>query len=130
MGSLKEFENVVVLSSIEDKYVPWNSARIQLYKEPEGVAGKNTTGGWSMNSEKHYLRFVEQEMLNHLLGIGQKDSQFRSIHRFEIDFHINQINLDTVIGRTAHVAFLANEHIMPIIFENCLRKTLHAELLA
>lgn len=58
LGSLRGFENLVLLSSVEDKYVPWNSARLQLYKEPEGVAGKSLIGGWSMCSEKHYLRFV------------------------------------------------------------------------
>jgi hypothetical protein len=33
-----------------------------------------------------------------------------------------------MIGRTSHVAFLGNDHLMSMIFENCLEKTLTAEL--
>lgn len=82
IGSLKNFQNVVVLSSLEDKYVPWNSARIQLYKKAEGIGGKSTTGGWSMSSTKQYMRFVEQEMIKQILGLGQPDSKIKNLHRF------------------------------------------------
>jgi hypothetical protein len=46
------------------------------------VGGKNTTGGWAMGSDKHYLRYVENEMMNQILGIGSKDSNAKTIHRF------------------------------------------------
>ena len=47
-------------------------------------------------------------MITQIFGVGQKESKVRNIHRFEIDFNINHVNLDTMIGRTAHVSFLGN----------------------
>lgn len=67
-------------------------------------------------------------MMNQILGIGRKDSKVKGIHRFEVDFNINHVNLDTMIGRTSHVAFLGNEHLMSMAFQNCLEKTVFAKL--
>ena len=67
-------------------------------------------------------------MFNQILGIGQKNSKINNIYRFDIDFNISHVNLDSMIGRTAHVAFLANEHILSMIFKNCLSTTLYSEL--
>lgn len=64
-------------------------------------------------------------MIKQVLGLGQSDSKIKNMHRFEVDFVISHVDLDTMIGRTAHVAFLANEHLLPIVFECCLDKTLY-----
>ena len=47
-------------------------------------------------------------MLTQVLGIGHKGSKVKNIYRFDVDFNISHVNLDSMIGRTSHVAFLAN----------------------
>lgn len=64
-------------------------------------------------------------MINQLLP---PETKIKNVYRFEVDFNINHVNLDTVIGRTSHVAFLGNEHIFPMVFEGCLNKGLFKEL--
>jgi hypothetical protein len=81
-----------------------------------------------MTSKKHFLRFVELEMISQILGIGKKDSRVRNVYRFEVDFNILHLNLDTVIGRTSHIAFLGNDHLISMAFEQCLNKSIVIEL--
>lgn len=66
LGSLKNFKNLVFLSSYEDSYVPWHSARVHCYKS-------------SIDSER---ALIEKTMVQNILGGGC----IEKIQRIDVSF--------------------------------------------
>ena len=48
-------------------------------------------------------------MVNNILG---KCEDLQCLYRLDVNFNIEETNLDSVIGRTAHILFLENEDLM------------------
>ena len=67
-GSLKNFQKVVLISSFQDKYVPWHSARIHQ-------SDKDSTDP---------MVSLEKEMSENILCGGS----LKSIHRIEVNLCI------------------------------------------
>ena len=89
-GSLKNFKKIILLSSAEDSYVPWHSARICFYK--------------SNNSSSK----VEAEMVENIVG----DS---TVHRIDVNFSVKKNDIDGIIGRKAHINLICNDSILKLI---------------
>lgn len=84
---LEFFENILLLASMQDKYVPFHSARIELHAE-------------AMNESKKGLLY--RNMVHNLLGPLKSNT----LKRFNIVFANKANNFDSFIGRTAHIYFL------------------------
>ncbi|KAK7363210.1 hypothetical protein VNO77_05343 [Canavalia gladiata] len=95
--TLANFQNVLLLSSPQDGYVPYHSARI----EPCPAA--------SLDFSKRGKIFLE--MLNNCLDQIQTSSDHRTVMRCDINFNTSSYgrNLNTLIGRTAHIEFLESD---------------------
>jgi hypothetical protein len=85
---LEHFRHVLLLSSRQDQYVPFESARI----EPSSASGN----GDSKRSQAY------AEMVENILG----PLEASKISRINVDFHLPETNFDTVIGRAAHIEFI------------------------
>ncbi|XP_027345055.1 protein FAM135B-like isoform X6 [Abrus precatorius] len=95
--TLANFQNVLLLSSPQDGYVPYHSARI----EPCPAA--------SLDFSRRGKIF--QEMLNNCLDQIRTHSDHRVVMRCDINFNTSSYgrNLNTLIGRTAHIEFLESD---------------------
>ncbi|CAI2387750.1 unnamed protein product [Moneuplotes crassus] len=93
---LNWFKNVVLISSYKDSYAPFDSARIQ-----------NCT---QATKDSKYGEFY-MKMANNIL----EKLSTNSIHRIDVNFMINEKNMDTFIGRAAHIHFLENQYFMRIL---------------
>jgi hypothetical protein len=83
-GHLRNFKKIVLVSSSEDSYVAWHSARIEYYD------------GSNKNSK------VERQMIDSILGD-------QIVHRIDIHFDIETTkDMDSFIGRTAHINLLTH----------------------
>ena len=51
-------------------------------------------------------------MVNNLLG---KCNNLETLYRLDVNFNIEETNLDSMIGRTAHILFLENDELMKMI---------------
>ncbi|KAL3513284.1 hypothetical protein ACH5RR_026001 [Cinchona calisaya] len=96
--TLENFRNIVLLSSPQDGYVPYHSARIEMC---QASSGDNSKKG------KAFL-----EMLNDCLDqIRASSSEPRVFMRCDVNFDISLQgrNLNTIIGRAAHIEFLESD---------------------
>ncbi|KAK8967313.1 hypothetical protein KSP40_PGU010399 [Platanthera guangdongensis] len=96
--TLEHFKNIILLSSPQDGYVPYHSARIEL----------------SPASSSDYSRKAQVflEMLNNCLDqIRAPSSVQRTIMRCDVNFSSSNQgkNLNTFIGRAAHIEFLETD---------------------
>ena len=92
-GHLRDFRKVIVVSSSEDSYVAWHSARMEYYES-------------SNNSSK-----VEREMIDSILGD-------QVVHRIDVHFDISSTeDMNSFIGRTAHINLLTHECLFKLIHE-------------
>ncbi|CAD8079622.1 unnamed protein product [Paramecium sonneborni] len=82
---LNWFNNVVVMSSFQDLYVPFHSAMVQKIE----------------NSNDQRVQAYNEIVSNILSKCGKID-------RFDINFLINKKKLDKFIGRAAHIEFIDN----------------------
>ena len=86
---MRNFKKVILLSSSEDSYVPWHSARIEYY---DGSESK-----------------IEKQMIENILGD-------QIVHRIDIHFDIETTkDLNSFIGRTAHINLLTQETILKLV---------------
>jgi len=96
---LEWFMNIVLCSSHNDEYVPYESARIELCEKAlrDKVRGnaliKMCNNLW--NSIKH-----------------------KSVYKLDIDFIIEKKKLDKMIGRAAHIEYLENTEWIDILLVN------------
>ncbi|KAK7410414.1 hypothetical protein VNO78_01182 [Psophocarpus tetragonolobus] len=96
--TLEHFRNIILLSSPQDGYVPYHSARIESCQ----AASRD-------NSKKGKL-FLE--MLNTCLDqIRANSTQRRVFMRCDVNFDASTQgkNLDSIIGRAAHIEFLDSD---------------------
>lgn len=98
LSKLEWFKNIVLLSSFQDSYVAFESARIQFRKE------KNSKSSSSKNE-------VYERMAKNLLGSVPANH----IYRIDVNFKIQEKNLDSFIGRSAHIRFLENQPLIRMI---------------
>ncbi|XP_014517563.1 protein FAM135B isoform X1 [Vigna radiata var. radiata] len=93
--TLTNFKNVILLSSPQDGYVPYHSARIEL--SPAATLDYSKQG-------KVFL-----EMLNNCLDQLRTNSDNRVVMRCDINFgnsSYGKRSFNTLIGRAAHIEFL------------------------
>ncbi|OAY74027.1 Protein FAM135B [Ananas comosus] len=96
--TLENFKNIILLSSPQDGYVPYHSARIELCP----------ASSWD-NSKKAQ---IFMEMLNNCLDqIRAPTSERRVFMRCDVNFDtsLQGRNLNTIIGRAAHIEFLETD---------------------
>jgi len=104
-GGLSNFRHVVLLASHQDQYAPFESARLEM---ADGAKKDSPSGR------------LYSEMLQNILGPLEPDR----IIRFDIDFGITEVSLDSFIGRAAHIHFIESQelmkmltHMYPFLFE-------------
>ncbi|CAN6349060.1 unnamed protein product [Urochloa humidicola] len=98
LKTLENFKNIILLSSPQDGYVPYHSARIELC--PAASSDTSRKGQ------------VFTEMLNNCLDqIRAPSSDTRTFMRCDVNFdQSNQgRSLNTMIGRAAHIEFLETD---------------------
>jgi pimeloyl-ACP methyl ester carboxylesterase len=83
---LDAFQHIVLVSSYQDSYAPFDSARIQIGSQAKANAGSG--------SGDVYIKMAEN-----ILGNLPQDV----LYRIDVDFNISDNNLDSLIGRTAHI---------------------------
>ncbi|CAN4088192.1 unnamed protein product [Withania somnifera] len=96
--TLENFRNIILLSSPQDGYVPYHSARIEMC---QASSGDNSKKG------KIFL-----EMLNNCMDqIRAQSSDHRVFMRCDVNFDttLQGRNLNTIIGRAAHIEFLESD---------------------
>jgi hypothetical protein len=93
---LNWFKQIVFVSSFQDQYAPFDSARIQICSD----AAKDPVKG------NIYIK-----MVNNLLSRVQVDT----LYRLDVNFQIQETNLDSIIGRTAHILVLESEDLMRML---------------
>ena len=86
-ASLSYFQNVLLVSSPEDRYTPYHSTRIEMHRKTV----QDTKWGRIYN-----------EMVRNLL----RPLDNVNLTRFDVSFVNRKINLDSMIGRSAHICFL------------------------
>ena len=93
---LEYFKNIFLVGSLQDQYAPFHSARIELHQS----ALKDTKRGP-----------VYSSMVNNLLApLGGV-----TLKRIDVGFVPEKKNLDSFIGRTAHIYFLDNQQYMVML---------------
>lgn len=93
---LEWFKTVVLLSSYQDMYAPFESARIQTSKK---ATQESTRGSVWANMAKNILSNITTDC----------------VYRIDINFKLEEKNLDTMIGRAAHIKFLESQALMRMI---------------
>mmetsp|Transcript_31134 Transcript_31134/g.30585 ORF Transcript_31134/g.30585 Transcript_31134/m.30585 type:complete len:119 (+) Transcript_31134:1264-1620(+) len=84
MKGLSWFKHIVLVSSYQDSYAPFDSARIQICNRAENDSNK---GGIYIKMARNILSSLPIDVL----------------YRIDVDFRISEKNLDSFIGRTAHI---------------------------
>jgi len=92
------FQNIVLASCYEDQYGPIQSARAEIRPE------------WAGKLEKQVYR----EMVESIWGPVHPDR----VRRLDINFVIPEKNLDSFIGRAAHIQFLESQSMMRMLVHN------------
>ncbi|XP_031105465.1 protein FAM135B-like isoform X2 [Ipomoea triloba] len=96
--TLEKFRNVVLLSSPQDGYVPYHSARIEMCQASSGDKSKKGT--------------IFLEMLNNCMDqIRAPSFDHRVFMRCDVCFDrtLQGKSLNTMIGRAAHIEFLESD---------------------
>lgn len=96
--TLERFRHIILLSSPQDGYVPYHSARIESCQAA------------SLDSSRKAKVFLE--MLNNCLDqIREPSSEHRVLMRCDVNFDMSSYgkNLNTFIGRAAHIEFLESD---------------------
>lgn len=99
ISKLEWFKNIVLASSYQDSYVAFESARIQFRKD------KNSGKSSSSKNDTY------EKMAKNLLG----NVPANVVYRLDVNFKIQEKNLDSFIGRSAHIRFLENQPLMRMI---------------
>lgn len=94
---LEWFKNVILVGSYQDMYAPFDSARIQISNKKELLAQQN--GAYYMQMAKNIMERLTGDVL----------------YRVDVDFRIEETNLDSFIGRTAHIQFLECQNLMKML---------------
>uniref|UniRef100_A0A7M5V817 DUF676 domain-containing protein n=2 Tax=Clytia hemisphaerica TaxID=252671 RepID=A0A7M5V817_9CNID len=87
------FKNVLLVSSVQDHYVPFHSARVEMSKQ---AVKDNSEGGR-----------VYKEMLDNIMGTLMIQEEI-NIVKYSV-YHPMASSANTFIGRAAHIAMLDSE---------------------
>jgi hypothetical protein len=93
---LNWFKHIVLVSSHQDSYAPFDSARIQICNKATRDEAKGNI----------YIKMARNLLSNLPLDV---------LYRINVDFCITEKNLDSFIGRTAHIQFLECQNVMRMI---------------
>ena len=93
---LSWFRNVILVSSAQDQYAPFESARIEVSTR---VTKDYTNGPYYMEMASNILKQIGIERLK----------------RIDVNFKIEGKSIDSAIGRKAHIEFLENQILMKIL---------------
>eukprot|EP00357_Protocruzia_adherens_P011452 CAMPEP_0115014822 /NCGR_PEP_ID=MMETSP0216-20121206/26337_1 /TAXON_ID=223996 /ORGANISM="Protocruzia adherens, Strain Boccale" /LENGTH=844 /DNA_ID=CAMNT_0002384695 /DNA_START=9 /DNA_END=2543 /DNA_ORIENTATION=- len=96
LEGLTWFKHVALISSFQDSYAPYESARIEICKNAANDPSRGSA----------YI-----EMARNLLH----DMELQVLYRIDVNFKIKTKNLDNFIGRTAHIRFLEDQSLMQMI---------------
>lgn len=99
LEGIEWFKHLSFVSSFQDEYTPYESARVQV----------STTA----NNDKNGV--IMKKLSENLLSRVQADK----IHRIDVDYKIKKKNLDTFIGRAAHIEMLDSESMINMILHSC-----------
>ena len=94
-----EFKHICLVGSHQDKYVPFESARIEIEE----------------NSENDKKRQIYAKMAKNII----QKVQTQKIYRINADFNTKTKNLDDVIGRAAHMQMLENNVFISMVIHSC-----------
>nr|XP_043633242.1 uncharacterized protein LOC122604412 [Erigeron canadensis] len=102
--TLESFKNIILLSSPQDGYVPYHSARIEMCQAS------------SQDYSKRGQVFLEM-LKNCLEQIHAPSSEQRTFMRCDVNFDVSLQgrNLNTIIGRAAHIEFLETNTFVKFI---------------
>jgi len=92
------FQNIVLVSCPSDQYGPFDSARVEV----------------GSMVDKHSNKEAYISMVHNLWAPVKPERVFR----FDVNFQLSENNLDTFIGRAAHIQFLECQPIMKMIIHN------------
>ena len=95
-SGMEFFKHLILVSSYQDHFAPYDSARIQISSD----AAQDQSKG------NEYINMAEN-----LLG---KDG-LETVYRLDVNFNIEETNLDTIMGRKAHILFLENHELLTMI---------------
>lgn len=98
MKGFEFFQNIVLVSCASDQYSPFDSARVEI-------------GGML---DKHSYKDVYCDMVRNIWENVKPERVFR----LDVNFHIPEKNLDTFIGRAAHIQFLECQATMKLVIHN------------
>lgn len=98
MKGLDWFQHIILASSYQDSYAPFDSARIQIGNQAKANAASEV-GNIYIKMAENILENLPQDVL----------------YRIDIDFNISDNNLDSFIGRTAHIQFLECQNAMKML---------------
>lgn len=87
------FRHIALVSSYQDQYAPYESARIEISQEAEADPHMGPV-----------VADLAHAILEHLA--------VERIVRYDVNFSIPETNLDTFIGRAAHIQFLECQPLM------------------
>ena len=96
MKGLNWFKHIVLVSSYQDSYAPFDSARIQIC---DRANQDRTKGNIYIKMAQNILKNLPQDVL----------------YRLDVDFSITDNNFDAFIGRTAHIQFLECQNVMKML---------------
>lgn len=91
---LHHFTNIVLVSSQQDRYVPFHSARIEICNDAK--------------RDYSYNGHVYREMVHNIVQ-PMIDNPNCSISRYSIQYSLEQGSANSMIGRAAHIACLDSE---------------------
>ena len=89
---MKWFKHIMFFSSVQDGYVTFDSARVQIFK--------NTS---TQDLHKQGSSYIQ--MANNIL---EDISDKTTVTRVDVNFWITDKGMDNLIGRKAHILFLTN----------------------
>jgi len=96
MKGLNWFKHVILVSSYQDQYAPFDSARIQICTKAANDAGRGNI----------YIKMARNILSNLPIDV---------LYRIDVNFRISEKNLDSFIGRTAHIQFLECQNVMKML---------------
>ena len=97
---LEFFKNVLLVACADDRYVPYQSARIEMCK----AAFKDKT-----------LGSVYQEMVNNIMNPVLKNPKIK-LRRYHVVHSLSNATANAFIGRAAHIAVLESEIFLEQFF--------------
>ena len=95
---------MVFISSYQDAYIPYDSARIQKCTNAINDSKNNVERG------KVYCTMVDN-IVNRIKA--------EKLHRIDINLEIPEKNVDNFIGRAAHIKFLNSKELLCMITIAC-----------